>query len=487
MSLSVALNNASLGLVAASRLAETVSNNVANATTPGYGRRVTELSSVGLGGYGGGVRVTGTTRTESPFVTAERRAMDASLGATGTLSATYERIVGVLGEPGSAGSLVSRATALETTLMAAVSEPQSLSRLSDAVAAAKGLAQSVNAVAAENVRLRTEANAEIARQVRVVNDALHAVREVNEKIGDLQLRGQDVNGLIDERDRIIDRIATIVPIRAVNRDVGEVALYTANGGVLLDGRVFELRFDQGPSVVGPQMTVGGQLSALSQDQGMVTPVVIAAGSGAGFMDGGSLGALFEARDRTVPEFDAEMDAYAQDLIDRFRDLMPAGALDAASDGLFVDSAPGSGAGLAGRLVVNAAADPAQGGYAWRLRDGLAAVAPGDEGFGTYLQGLADAMTAARTPNGFVSQNAANGAALIASEITSFFAGKSARSDDARAYLTSRQTVLADSEANLIGVNTDNELQSLMVIEQAYAANARVLTTIDSLLKLLLEM
>lgn len=487
MSIYGALNNASLGLTAASRLAETVSDNVANATTPGYGRRVTELSSMSLGGTGGGVRVTGTTRTESSLVTSERRAMDAALGAAGTLAATHERMVAALGEPGAAGSLVSRATTLETALMSAVAEPQSLNRLSDALNAARGLAQSLQSVATENARLRTAANAEIGRQIGVVNDGLHAVGAINDRIADLRMRGQDINGLIDERERVIDRISAIVPVRVVNRDVGEVALYTANGGMLLDGRAFELRFAQGPSVVTAGMTVGGQLSALTQDQGMPAPAVIAAGTGSGFMDGGSLGALFEIRDATVPEFDAEIDAYAQDLIDRFRALVPPGALDAAGDGLFVDSAPGAGVGLAGRLALNAAVDPAQGGFAWRLRDGLAAAAPGAQGFGTYLQGLADAMTAARTPAGFASQNAANGAALMASEVTSFFASRSARAEDLQAYLTSRQTVLADTEANAIGVNSDSELQMLMVIEQAYAANARVLATIDGLMQLLLEM
>jgi len=204
------------------------------------------------------------------------------------------------------------------------------------------------------------------------------------------------------------------------------------------------------------------------------------------MDGGSLGALFAARDVTVPEFDAEMDRYALELIERFRDLAPAGALDAAGDGLFVDTAPGALTGLASRLGVNAAADPVQGGAAWRLRDGLAAAAPGDEGFGGHLQALADAMAANRAPSGWVSQNAANGAAIMASEIASFYAGKGARSDDAQAYLTARQTLLADSEANAIGVDTDNELQALILVEQAYAANARVLSVIDGLFKLLLE-
>jgi flagellar hook-associated protein 1 FlgK len=136
--------------------------------------------------------------------------------------------------------------------------------------------------------------------------------------------------------------------------------------------------------------------------------------------------------------------------------------------------------------VNGSVDPSQGGAPWRLRDGLGAATPGEEGFGGYLQALADAMSAARAPVGWASQSAANDAATMASEIASFFAGRAARSEEAQSYLTSRQTVLADSEANAIGIDTDNELQALILVEQAYAANARVLATIDGLLKLLLE-
>ncbi len=487
MNLNNALGNATSGLTAASRLADTISNNVSNAMTPGFAKRTTELSSLSLGGFGSGVRVAGSGRTENPFLTSERRLMDAQLGATGTRSEAYERMLAAMGEPGSPNSLASRATALETTLMSAVSSPQSMAKLSEAVSAAKGLAGSLNAISAENTRLRTEADGEIARQVGVVNEALRGIDDINKKIVTLNLQGVDVSGLQDERARLIDDIAPIIPVRTVNRENGQVAVYAQSGGVLLDGRVFELKFDKAPSVVTPAQTLaGGGVNPLMQDQGAVGgPVVITTGTGPGLMDGGSLGALFETRDTIVPGFDAEIDRYAADLADRFRTLVPAGSLDGAGEGLFVAADPGL-PGLASRIQVNAAVDPAAGGAAWRLRDGLSAAAPGAEGFGAYLQGLSDAMSEARPPAGFISQNAAAGAATIASEIGSFFGGIAARSDDDRAYLAARQSVLSERESSATGVNTDAELQALMLVEQTYAANARVLSVIDELMKLLLR-
>ncbi|MFO1141002.1 MAG: flagellar hook-associated protein FlgK [Amaricoccus sp.] len=488
MSISNALQNAASGLAASSRLADTISNNVANAMTEGYAKRSTELSSLTLGGYGTGVRVVGTTRAENAYLTSERRGMDAALGATGTRSDTYERLMSAIGEPGSDSGLSTLATKLETALMSATASPQSTTVLTNAVAAAKDLAASLNRISDATAHVRTEADAEIGRQVNRVNDALNAIADINKKIATLAPQGVDVTGLQDQRGQLIDSISSIVPIKTVKRDGDQLAIYSANGGVLLDGRVYALKFTPAANSVTADMTFGAGLSGLAQDQNASTgPIAVTAGSGSGLFDGGSLGALFEVRDKVAPEFNAEVDRYANDLIERFRDLMPASALDASGEGLFVDLGAGGLTGLAGRIEVNAAVDPSEaGGAVWRLRDGLSATAPGNTGNGAILQSLTDAMATTRDPTGFVSQNAKAGSATMASEIASFFAGRGARSDDDRAHLTARQSALAEQETSETGVDTDTELQSLTLVEQAYAANAHVLSVIDDLMKLLLE-
>lgn len=488
MSISGALNNAASGLAASARLAETISNNVANSMTAGYAKRTTELSSLSLGGLTQGVRVAGTTRTENAFLTAERRGMDASLGATGTRSDAYDRMMAAMGEPGADNALSTLSTALETTLMAATASPQSAAKLTDAVNAARDVADAINRVSDENVRLRTEADAEISRQVTSVNDALKVVDDINHKIATLSPQGIDVTALQDERNRVIDGIASIIPVRTVKRENDQVALYSANGGVLLDGTVYELKFSAAANVVTQDMTIGNGLGTLQQQQGGAGgPATITTGTGSGLFDGGSLSALFEVRDRIVPEFSGDLDRYANDLVERFRDLMPTSALDASGEGLFVDGSAGAGlTGLAGRLQINAAVDPSAGGAVWRLRDGLGATTPGAEGNGSILQAMGDAMVEARAPTGFVSQNALNGSATMASELGTFFAGRAARSDEDRAYLSARQSALAEEEGHATGVDADSELQSLTLVEQTYAANARVLSIIDDLMKLLLE-
>lgn len=487
MSLSTALTNASTGLAGSSRLADTISNNVANAMTPGFGRRTTELTSLTLGGYGSGVRVLGTFRAANPLLTAERRAADAALGASSTVDEAYQRIMAAVGEPTEPTALATRVVALETALLGATASPHSTAKLAEAVDAASDLARTVRGISEENVRIRTEAEAEIARQVDFVNQSLHAIEAINDKIASLRLTDQETAALQDERGRLIDGISSIVPVKEVTRENGRVAVFSQNGGALLDSRVWELAFTATSGPLLADMTLGAPLNGLAQDRGdPAGPQPVAVGGGAGLFDGGSLAALFEVRDQIVPEFNAEIDRYAEDLITRFRDLMPPAALDGAGDGLFVDGGVGGPAGLAGRLEVNAAVDPAAGGATWRLRDGLAAVAPGPEGFGDYLEALSDAIVAPQPTAGFLSLNAPDGAAGIAAEISSFFGGKVARSEDRQAYLSAQQSVLAEREVNALGVDSDAELQQLMLVEQTYAANARVLSVVDELMQKLLE-
>jgi flagellar hook-associated protein 1 FlgK len=487
MSISNALNNAASGLRATSRLASTISNNVSNALTEGYASRTTELSSVSAGGLGSGVRVTTTSRAENPYITAERRVAQATAEASGVKSDAYTRLIAAMGEAGADGSLSASATALETRLMAATASPQSTTLLTDAVDAARALATSLTSTAQEAAGVRTDADTRIAAEVRTLNETLHRIDDLNGKIVNLTLQGIDTLSLQDERATLVDQISAIVPVKTVNRENGEVSIFTQGGGTLLDGVVWDLGFTRAPTSVTSEMTLAnGALGGLTQRQGTTT-VDIAIGTGRDAFDGGSLGALFEVRDTIVPGFTAELDLYAGDLVARFETLAPAGALDAGGAGLFVDATGGGAtAGLSGRITLNAAVDPDQGGAVWRLRDGLGAAAPGVEGDGATLQALTDAMTTRRAPAGFVSQSADNDSATMASEISAYFVGRSVRVDDDLAYHTARADALSEEEMNATGVDSDSQLQLLTVVEQAYAANAKVLSTIDELMQLLLE-
>ncbi len=78
MTISGALSNALSGLTAASRSAEVVAANIANATTEGYAARTLVLSSHSIGG----VAIQGVQRSIEPSLLADRRLADAEQGET---------------------------------------------------------------------------------------------------------------------------------------------------------------------------------------------------------------------------------------------------------------------------------------------------------------------------------------------------------------------------------------------------------------------
>ena len=484
MGISNAMNNAASGLRANSRLIDSISNNVANELTPGYARRVTELSSATINGYGSGVVALATTRVEDALLTSERRVGDASAAASTVKSNAYSSILAAMGEPGKTGAVATLVTDLETALMAAAAAPQSQASLQNVASSAEALADGLNKVAAANRTARAEADAEIARQVTGLNANLNRVDELNRKIAAMNVQGVDTLSLQDQRAQVIDQISSVVPVRTVARENGAIALYTQTGGLLLDGQVYEMSFEATGDVITPDMTVGNGLSGLRQNQGGLGTLTNVTTSGANSaIAGGSLAALFEVRDSIVPGFDAEVDRLAAELIDRFDGVQTGGA----NDGLLVDTDPAAGVlGIAARIKLSAAVDPDQGGSLAVLRSGIATTESTETGYGNHLQRLAEALSAARTPVGWTTQVAAADAGVMASNLASYYATHANSTESDRAFMVARQASLAEQEQNRTGVDSDTELQTLMVVEQAYSANARVMTVIDDLMQTLLE-
>ena len=69
---------------------------------------------------------------------------------------------------------------------------------------------------------------------------------------------------------------------------------------------------------------------------------------------------------------------------------------------------------------------------------------------------------------------------------SFVSSSLASTDQEQSFATARWDTLRQAEL-ADGVDTDQELQTLMRVEQAYAANAKVIQTIDGLMQRLMEL
>ena len=200
-------------------------------------------------------------------------------------------------------------------------------------------------------------------------------------------------------------------------------------------------------------------------------------------------AQFEIRDELAVEAQSQLDALSRDLIDRFADPAVDSTLGVGDAGLFTDEGaafdPLDEVGLSARLTINAAVDPDQGGETWRIRDGIGATAPGNVGDSALLQNLTEAFSTQRIPGSGSFGTGAFGATELMSSFMSQIASERLQADQSMAFSVAQHDELVQLElAN--GVDSDAELQRLILIEQVYAANARIIEAADEMMQSLLR-
>jgi flagellar hook-associated protein 1 len=483
MSITSALSSALTGLSATSRQAEVLSSNVANATTPGYARREVQLGAAVLAGTGQGVAVTGITRAIDQYLINERRLSQAGDADRGVRSGFLQRLETAIGTPDMAGSLGARIAAFDQSLIEAASRPESEARLALVASTARSLAGGLSTATANVQQSRATADRQIAAEVDNLNAALRQVRDLNAELRSFSGAGLDVSALLDQRQQIIDRVAAIVPLREVPRGLNQIALYTTGGVSLVDGSAAEFGF-AATNTITPEMTLAsGGLSGLTVNGRSVDT----AGSSSPIL-GGRLAALFAVRDELSVSAQGKLDAMARDLVERFSAAGVDPTLSPGDPGLFTDQGaaflPANETGLAGRIALNAAADPTQGGALFRLRDGLQAATQGPPGDASLINRLQQALTDIRplSSTGFVAGQ--RGLSDLAADILSDVSSRRLSADSDASFSAARLTALEDLERQG-GVDTDQEMQMLLVIEKNYAANAKVIQTVNDMINTLI--
>ena len=485
MSMLGSLMNAYSGLRVAQRKVDVISQNVANAMTDGYGRRTVEVSAATTGGQGTGVRITGVRRESDALTIASRRLAQAETAGHQARADMLQRIEKEIGISGTGGSLSDLAVRFEGSLVEAQSRPESQSRQQNILFAAKDLVSRLNRISNTVQGARMQAERNISRDVERLNKNLERIAKLNIDIRLQSGKRNSINGLKDERQRLLDQISDIIPIKVYARKNDQIAITTQGGESLLEGLPAHFSF-QPAGLITPQLSLqGGGLSGIFLN-GRPVPI----GSGNGKLDGGSLAAYFEIRDDLAPKISAQVDAFARNLTERFQTLGLDPTVGPADAGLFTDAGQRfntvNEVGLAGRLQVNAAVDPNNGGALWRLRDGLGALAPGNSGNTRLLAGLVDAVQQRKTAvsGGFPPDPMS--LPDMADSISGTVASTRLRAETAQASSNSRLQELRQIE-RAAGVDTDAEMQKLLLVQNAYAANAKVVSTIDMMLKQLMEL
>ncbi|WP_340248605.1 flagellar hook-associated protein FlgK [Sulfitobacter pontiacus] len=469
MSLSGALNSATAGLHTTQGQSRIAADNVSNAMTPGYVRREAVLVTAS-GGQGGAV------------ISEVRREVDATLQRMSRLENSrmtqYQSIqeglttyTAYLGQPGDGTSPADRFNDFQNSLTTLVNMPSSNGAQTSVALAAEDLVRSVKGAATTLSTTLNDVNMEIRYEVADLNTALYQLRDLNASGSGFTPGSLEAAQFDEKVDTILDQISGIVDTRIHRSSNGSISLYTVSGAALLEGRVVQdVTFN--PS--------DGTLMAGNQD---ITP----------FKDGvrgiqhGSLAGLSELKRETIPQFSQQLDEYARGLIQTFEEADT--SLAPGEAGLFTDNGiafdPANITGLASRLQINSKISSTGDAEVWRIRDGLGATSPGAGSetvqINAFLAGLDTAMNAA-TGTGIPAEVTLRD--FSAEMITSQAATRARAENDFNAAASAAEVVMS-ARRNSEGVNIDDEMQQLLLIEQSYAANSRVLTAVSEMIDTLI--
>lgn len=223
---------------------DVVGENIANANVAGYSRRtavVTENPSAGGGiplvrqtAAGSGVSVSGIARAYDAFLTSDARTASGDYARAQTRQYWLTEIQSFLNTD--TQGLSGRMTAFYNAAEDVATDPTSLSARDALLSAANDVAAQFQNLAAAFDATRTGIKADVDQTVNSINDITSALSTLNGTLRRTAAGTSASASLADERDRLLNELATLTKIDATIRADGtvDIRLDNSNGPILLD-------------------------------------------------------------------------------------------------------------------------------------------------------------------------------------------------------------------------------------------------------------
>ncbi len=486
MSLVGALSIANGSLANVNRQFSVVSQNIANANTPGYVAEKASQQSLTADGVGLGVHSGPTIRTIDTALQGRVQQQNATVTDLETQSSALAAIDAVQGTPGDGSDLASLLGNLQNQFSTLLNSPDSQPQQSQVVSAADTLARGINALADSYAKQRQAAQNDLVSAISTVNSTLQTIGHLSNRIVALQAGRQSTADLENQRDAAVQSLSQLVQVKTLVQPSGDM-LVTTTGGVALPTRAGDSPLQVSAAAVPPGTYYpGGGAPAVMMGSADITRQ----------LTGGRLGADLTLRDSTLPTFQAELDEFAQNLAGRFdaQGLTlftdPTGSMPTAS---VTPPVQGPYVGFANTIQVNpsVAASPSL------VRDGTAAAPTGLAGATGVVQDVLD-YTFGTEQSAGVPQPAFNTTGLgpsgtlrapyaapgtlsdLASTMVSAQAQISANVTDQLNTEKTLQTALAGKLAAGSAVNMDTEMSTMLQLQNSYAVSARVISSVQTM-------
>lgn len=317
MVLSLALTNGASGLSVAQKAQETISNNIANVNTPGYSRKVMVPQSVSFGGVGYGVANGGIIRYVDEALNRNIRSQVSELEYLRQSDSYFTRLQNLLGTTGSSSSISHRIGDLAAAIQGLAAAPSDSTQQISVARSLEDVAYLFNQISQSVSAIRTEADQDIAESVQLINNYINNIHQLNRDIGKGNSLNQDVTTLLDQRDYQLQLLNEQISVRSMDLGDGQIGIFTSGGAVLLDAQPHRLVHTAVSASSSVDSYAGGAFGSVT----VIDPngVYIAGEFFSNNQDitsqltGGRVGAAISMRDKTGPDYLAQMDELAVQL------------------------------------------------------------------------------------------------------------------------------------------------------------------------------
>lgn len=226
------------GLLAFQQALDVTSNNIANASTPGYSVETANLAEAlgqftGAGFIGSGVDVQSITRTYNEFLAQQVRGSQASYSSYGTLAAQAGQVDNMLSNQGT--GLTATLQSFINSLQSVASAPTSTAARQALLNQAQSLAQQLNSYDSQLTQYGSQLETQLSGDVSQVNTITASIASLNQQIAAASGSGQTPNQLMDQRDQLVTQLSKYVSVQTVTASNGAMDVYVGTGQALVTG------------------------------------------------------------------------------------------------------------------------------------------------------------------------------------------------------------------------------------------------------------
>lgn len=427
----------------------TAGKNIANVNTEGYQREYLDLESLPGFPNSPGVKATGTYRTTDQFLARREELAKGDQGKASALATSLVSVEDAIGGA-SGGDIVDAISRFWGGLIELTTAPMDFTTRYGVIVEARNLSNTFKRAANELTQARQESDGRVGDLVTEANRLMTQLAELN--VTTLN-EADPIHA--DQRDLAAKKLAEIVGGQARIDPDGMMVFVAGSGTVLVDGRR--------AATLSTQANASGYKDVYVTDGGFTLNITTTIASG-------KLAGEIRSRDTVAGQAATDLDTLAVNIATAVNSQHALGVtLDGGVGGNFFTATKASD------FVVNSTVDNDP-----RKIAAAAAGQPANSGSNTNALALAALRT------GLIAGGATRTASDEAIRIVAAVGAEKAKADSDEEIENARVESLDTLRDSVSGVSLEEELAQLSAYRNGAEAAAKFITTVDGLLRALLE-